>query len=134
MQIMFDPKMLFVLTRCWSTRQVALGSMHLAMPYASALRQFSSLLHLSCCISSRSCFMAVSQPGCAYRHLFEERKYVEEYRVSDVEAELGLSQEALVRMALLLGSDYTEGVPGIGIVNALEVVRTLLPVCMQVAW
>ena len=48
---------------------------------------------------------------------------MEEYRVSDVESELGLSQEAMVRMALLLGSDYTEGVPGIGIVNALEVVR-----------
>lgn len=29
-------------------------------------------------------------------------------------------------MALLLGSDYTEGVPGIGIVNAVEVRRWLL--------
>ena len=48
---------------------------------------------------------------------------MEEYRVSDMESELQLSQEAMVRMALLLGSDYTEGVPGIGIVNALEVVR-----------
>ena len=42
--------------------------------------------------------------------------------MSDMESELQLSQEAMVRMALLLGSDYTEGVPGIGIVNALEVV------------
>lgn len=28
----------------------------------------------------------------------------------DVESELGLTREKLIRMALLLGSDYTEGV------------------------
>ena len=48
---------------------------------------------------------------------------MEEYRTDDVESELGLDRDALIRMALLLGSDYTEGVPGIGIVNALEIVR-----------
>ena len=42
--------------------------------------------------------------------------------MADVEAEMQIDQHALVRMALLLGSDYTEGVRGIGIVNALEVV------------
>lgn len=41
----------------------------------------------------------------------------------DVEGELGLDRTKLVELALLLGSDYTEGVSGIGIVNALEVVR-----------
>lgn len=59
------------------------------------------------------------------RHLFEERKYVEEYRMQDVEAEMALDQQGLVRMALLLGSDYTEGIKGIGVVNAFEVVRLL---------
>ncbi|KAK9806600.1 hypothetical protein WJX73_007536 [Symbiochloris irregularis] len=58
-----------------------------------------------------------------YRHIFEDKRYVEEYRVEDVEGELGLDRNALIRMALLLGSDYTEGVPGVGIVNALEIVR-----------
>lgn len=43
-----------------------------------------------------------------YRNLFENKKYVEEYRSSDVERELGLDREKLIRMALLLGSDYTE--------------------------
>jgi DNA excision repair protein ERCC-5 len=28
----------------------------------------------------------------------------------DIESELGLTREQLIRMALLLGSDYTEGV------------------------
>ena len=35
-----------------------------------------------------------------------------------------IDQHALVRMALLLGNDWTGGVRGIGIVNALEVVRS----------
>ncbi|KAL6645062.1 hypothetical protein ACP70R_016670 [Stipagrostis hirtigluma subsp. patula] len=41
----------------------------------------------------------------------------------DIESELGLTRQQLIRMALLLGSDYTEGVSGIGIVNAIEVVH-----------
>ncbi|ONI19492.1 hypothetical protein PRUPE_3G281300 [Prunus persica] len=58
-----------------------------------------------------------------YKNIFDDRKYVETYFMKDVEKELGLSREKLIRMALLLGSDYTEGVSGIGIVNAIEVVN-----------
>ncbi|MED6197253.1 hypothetical protein PIB30_054994 [Stylosanthes scabra] len=58
-----------------------------------------------------------------YKNIFDDRKYVETYFMEDIEKELGLSREKLVRMALLLGSDYTEGVSGIGIVNAIEVVN-----------
>ena len=43
--------------------------------------------------------------------------------MSDIEAELGLTRDSLIRLALLLGSDYTEGVAGIGVVNAVEVVH-----------
>eukprot|EP00879_Flechtneria_rotunda_P022958 GHRR01024267.1.p1 GENE.GHRR01024267.1~~GHRR01024267.1.p1 ORF type:complete len:445 (+),score=191.78 GHRR01024267.1:668-2002(+) len=42
--------------------------------------------------------------------------------MSDIIAELGINREKLVCLAMLLGSDYTEGVAGIGVVNALEVV------------
>ncbi|KAL2523446.1 DNA repair protein UVH3 [Forsythia ovata] len=58
-----------------------------------------------------------------YKNIFDDRKYVETYFMKDIENELGLDREKLVRMALLLGSDYTEGVSGIGIVNAIEVVN-----------
>lgn len=58
-----------------------------------------------------------------YRHLFENKKYVEEYRIDDIEQGLGLDREKLINMALLLGSDYTEGISGIGIVNAMEIVH-----------
>ena len=46
---------------------------------------------------------------------------MEEYHTSDVELELGMDRLGLICLALLLGSDYTEGVAGIGIVNAVEV-------------
>ncbi|KAL2897144.1 DNA repair protein UVH3 [Bienertia sinuspersici] len=58
-----------------------------------------------------------------YKNIFDDRKYVETYFMKDIESELGLDREKLIRMALLLGSDYTEGVSGIGIVNAIEVVN-----------
>ena len=61
--------------------------------------------------------------SCLCRNIFEGKKYVEEYRVQDVESELGMSRDKLIQLALLLGSDYTEGVAGIGIVNAVEIVN-----------
>ncbi|MCO5592320.1 hypothetical protein L7F22_046321 [Adiantum nelumboides] len=57
-----------------------------------------------------------------FKNIFDDRKYVETYYMKDVISELGLDQEKLIHMALLLGSDYTEGISGIGIVNAIEVV------------
>ncbi|CAN8266105.1 unnamed protein product [Cochlearia groenlandica] len=57
-----------------------------------------------------------------YKNIFDDRKYVETYYMKDIEKELGLSRDKIIRMAMLLGSDYTEGISGIGIVNAIEVV------------
>ncbi|KAK8959809.1 DNA repair protein UVH3 [Platanthera guangdongensis] len=80
-----------------------------------------------------------------FKNIFDDRKYVETYfmktatlkaelaasqqllairpAAEDIENELGLSRDKLIRAALLLGSDYTEGVSGIGIVNAIEVIN-----------
>ncbi|CAI9262941.1 unnamed protein product [Lactuca saligna] len=58
-----------------------------------------------------------------YKNIFDDRKYVETYFMKDIETELGLPREKLIRMAMLLGSDYTEGISGIGIVNAVEVLN-----------
>ncbi|KAF3597065.1 hypothetical protein DY000_02025713 [Brassica cretica] len=57
-----------------------------------------------------------------YKNIFDDRKYVETYFMKDIEKELGLSRDKIIRMAMLLGSDYTEGISGVGIVNAIEVV------------
>lgn len=37
--------------------------------------------------------------------------------------DLGVGTDEVIALALLLGSDYTEGVRGVGIVNAMEVGR-----------
>ncbi len=54
------------------------------------------------------------------RHIFADRLYVEEYKASDFYREVGLDRQKLIYLALLLGSDYTEGISGIGIVNAVS--------------
>ncbi|RLN48932.1 hypothetical protein BBJ28_00003276 [Nothophytophthora sp. Chile5] len=56
-----------------------------------------------------------------YKNIFHHQRFVEAFSAQDVEKELGFSREQLIALALLLGSDYTDGVHGIGIVNAAEV-------------
>ena len=57
------------------------------------------------------------------RHFFEEKKFMEIYTADCVAQRLGLDRRRLAELALLLGSDYTPGVPGVGIVNALEILH-----------
>ena len=57
-----------------------------------------------------------------YKNMFDERKYVEVYLAEDIKRELGLTRSELVCLSYLLGSDYTEGVRGVGIVNAMEII------------
>jgi 5'-3' exonuclease len=47
--------------------------------------------------------------------------------MKDIEREMGLTREDLVGLAYFLGSDYTEGIHGIGIVNAMEIVQAFFP-------
>jgi DNA excision repair protein ERCC-5 len=58
-----------------------------------------------------------------YKNMFDEMKYVEVYRASDAEKEMSLGRNEMVALAMLLGGDYTEGVRGVGIVNAMEVLH-----------
>jgi DNA excision repair protein ERCC-5 len=57
-----------------------------------------------------------------YKNIFHNQKFVEAFFADDVKKELGFSQDEMIALAMLLGSDYTDGVRGIGIVNASEVV------------
>ncbi|KAF4443882.1 DNA excision repair ERCC-5 [Fusarium acutatum] len=56
-----------------------------------------------------------------YKNMFNSNKFVECYLVGDIEKELSLSREQLISLAHLLGSDYTEGLPGVGPVTAVEI-------------
>eukprot|EP01083_Nonionella_stella_P304888 1061470_1 len=59
-----------------------------------------------------------------YKNLFHMNKYVEKYTASLLESKLGLTQNKLISLAMLLGSDYTDGIKGIGPVNGMEIVQT----------
>ena len=56
-----------------------------------------------------------------YKNMFNQSKFVECYLTSDMEKEYALHRRKLISFAHLLGSDYTEGIPGIGPVTALEI-------------
>jgi DNA excision repair protein ERCC-5 len=56
-----------------------------------------------------------------YKNMFNGNKFVECYLSADIEKELSLSRAELISLAQLLGSDYTEGLPGVGPVTAVEI-------------
>lgn len=56
-----------------------------------------------------------------YKNMFNQQKYVECYMAADIEREMRLDRGKLVQLAFLLGSDYTDGIPGIGPVAAIEI-------------
>lgn len=81
-----------------------------------------------------------------YKNIFNDRKFVEVrmriesfhdislydcivcvrfkvYLAKDAEEEMGLTRDDLIALAFFLGSDYTEGVNGVGIVNAMEILQ-----------
>lgn len=56
-----------------------------------------------------------------FKNFFNSNKYVECYKSGEIEQVLNLERTDLVDLALLLGSDYTDGLPGIGPVSAMEI-------------
>ncbi|OAA54471.1 DNA excision repair protein Rad2 [Cordyceps fumosorosea ARSEF 2679] len=57
-----------------------------------------------------------------YKNMFNSNKFVECYLGSELEKDLSLSRQQLISLAHLLGSDYTEGLPGVGPVTAVEII------------
>ncbi|XP_066032527.1 DNA excision repair protein ERCC-5 isoform X2 [Chamaea fasciata] len=58
-----------------------------------------------------------------YKNFFSQSKYVEYYQYVDFQNELGLDRSKLINLAYLLGSDYTEGIPNVGFVTAMEILN-----------
>ncbi|ODQ47058.1 hypothetical protein PICMEDRAFT_20538, partial [Pichia membranifaciens NRRL Y-2026] len=56
-----------------------------------------------------------------YKNLFNEKNFVECYQDADILGELGLNRSSMIELAILLGSDYTDGLKGIGKVTAVEI-------------
>ncbi|KAI0034241.1 hypothetical protein K488DRAFT_46003 [Vararia minispora EC-137] len=58
-----------------------------------------------------------------YKNMFNQSKTVECFLAADLTRELGLDRDTLIRLAYLLGSDYVEGLAGIGPVAAMELLK-----------
>lgn len=58
-----------------------------------------------------------------FRNMFNQSKTVECFLLSDLARELGLERDKLISLAYLLGSDYVEGLPGVGPVVAMEILE-----------
>ena len=58
-----------------------------------------------------------------YRNMFKEHSKVEFYDAQLIKNKLKLDRLKLIELAELLGSDYTEGVKGVGLINAMEIIH-----------
>lgn len=58
-----------------------------------------------------------------FKNMFNQSKTVECFLLSDLGRELGLDRDTLVRLAYLLGSYYVDGLPGVGPVVAMELLK-----------
>uniref|UniRef100_A0A3B4DPW4 XPG-I domain-containing protein n=1 Tax=Pygocentrus nattereri TaxID=42514 RepID=A0A3B4DPW4_PYGNA len=58
-----------------------------------------------------------------YKNFFSNNKYVEHYQYVDIQNQLGLDRTKMINLAYLLGSDYTEGIPGVGYVTGMELLN-----------
>ncbi|OCB85329.1 PIN domain-like protein [Sanghuangporus baumii] len=58
-----------------------------------------------------------------FKNMFNQSKTVECFLLTDLARELGLDRGTLIRLAYLLGSDYTSGLAGVGPVVAMELLR-----------
>ncbi|KAG5651364.1 hypothetical protein H0H81_008933 [Sphagnurus paluster] len=58
-----------------------------------------------------------------FKNMFNQSKTVECFLLSDLARDLGLERDTLIRLAYLLGSDYTDGLPGVGPVVAMELLK-----------
>ncbi|KAL3281160.1 hypothetical protein HHI36_004378 [Cryptolaemus montrouzieri] len=56
-----------------------------------------------------------------YKNFFNQTKHVLEYRAEDIKHHFKLTREQMILLALLVGSDYTVGLQGVGPVTALEI-------------
>ncbi|CAB3230545.1 unnamed protein product [Arctia plantaginis] len=59
-----------------------------------------------------------------YKNFFNQKKHVLQFQAERIEASFNLNREQLVLLALLVGSDYTTGVTGVGPVTALEILAS----------
>ncbi len=56
-----------------------------------------------------------------YKNFFNQDRHCEYFSAADVAKHFGLSRDKLINLALMTGSDYTDGIESVGPVSALEI-------------
>ncbi|KDN43946.1 PIN domain-like protein [Tilletiaria anomala UBC 951] len=56
-----------------------------------------------------------------FKNMFNDNKTVQCFVMNDLDRNVGLDRRKLIQLAHLLGSDYTDGLDGVGIVLAMEI-------------
>lgn len=62
-----------------------------------------------------------------YKNFFVQKKIVMEFRYKNIDEMFHLDRKKLIQLAMLVGSDYTVGINGIGAVTALEILAAFPP-------
>uniref|UniRef100_A0A182WG84 XPG-I domain-containing protein n=1 Tax=Anopheles minimus TaxID=112268 RepID=A0A182WG84_9DIPT len=62
-----------------------------------------------------------------YKNFFNQQKLVLEFGIESIEQMFHMDRKKLIQLALLVGSDYTTGIHGIGAVTALEILASFPP-------
>ncbi|XP_076270275.1 rad2 superfamily protein mus201 [Rhynchophorus ferrugineus] len=62
-----------------------------------------------------------------YKNFFNENKYVKEFRAENINHHFKLTRDQMILFALLVGSDYTIGLQGVGPVTAMEILACFPP-------
>ncbi|CAF3193843.1 unnamed protein product [Rotaria socialis] len=66
-----------------------------------------------------------------YRHFFRQEQLVEHYDSTIIANQLGLDRESMIAIGMIVGSDYTNGIPNAGIMTALEILQEFHGTCME---
>ncbi|XP_018567912.1 DNA repair protein complementing XP-G cells homolog [Anoplophora glabripennis] len=66
-----------------------------------------------------------------YKNFFSPSKYVMEFKAENIKHHFKLTREQMILLALLVGSDYTIGLQGVGPVTALEILAAFPPMQSQ---
>lgn len=56
-----------------------------------------------------------------YKNFFDQKKHVMEFRMAAIEQLFHVDRHKLIQLAMLVGSDYTTGITGIGAVTGMEI-------------
>ena len=58
-----------------------------------------------------------------YKNFFEREKFVEKFTMAEIEGKLMVNRSNLICLAMMLGSDYCDGIENIGPVHGMEVLE-----------